>query len=82
MKRPSIPTRLALAAIRFYQRSISPHKRYSSCRYQPTCSCYAQEAFRTHGFCKGLVLSLWRILRCNPFSKGGYDPVPPKRERK
>ena len=52
------------------------------CRYTPTCSQYAIEAIETHGAFKGSFLAIWRILRCNPFSKGGYDPVPPKRSRK
>ena len=52
-------------------------------RYHPTCSHYAKEAYQKHGFLRASLLSTWRILRCNPFSKGGYDPVPkPKKERK
>jgi putative membrane protein insertion efficiency factor len=51
-------------------------KPYGMCKYDPTCSAYSLEAFKEHGFIKGLILSMWRILRCNPFSKGGYDPVP------
>lgn len=69
MKRP------LLALIRFYQRAISPHLG-ASCRYQPSCSHYAMTAIQRHGALRGVGLSLWRILRCNPFSKGGYDPVP------
>lgn len=61
--------------IRFYQRRISPLLP-ASCRYYPTCSSYAIEAIRIHGALKGTALALWRILRCNPFSKGGVDPVP------
>ncbi|MBR5437489.1 MAG: membrane protein insertion efficiency factor YidD [Clostridia bacterium] len=68
-----------LAVIRFYRRHISPHLP-PMCRYYPTCSCYAVEAIETHGAFKGTLLALWRILRCNPFSAGGYDPVPPKKE--
>lgn len=49
-----------------------------NCRFTPTCSQYALEALETHGALKGLALSVWRILRCNPFGKFGYDPVPPK----
>jgi putative membrane protein insertion efficiency factor len=51
------------------------------CRYYPTCSCYAIEAIETHGALKGGLLAAWRVLRCNPFSAGGYDPVPPKKEK-
>ena len=65
-----------IQAIRFYQTYISGHKRYSHCKYYPTCSQYAIEAIEKYGPLKGLGLAAWRILRCNPFSKGGYDPVP------
>jgi len=50
----------------------------SKCKFYPTCSQYAIEAISTYGAFKGFFMSLWRILRCNPFSKGGYDPVPEK----
>lgn len=63
-------------AIELYQRYISPLKG-PTCRYYPTCSQYAKEAINIHGPLKGGILALWRILRCNPFSRGGYDPVPP-----
>ena len=46
------------------------------CRYEPTCSRYAEEAIRRHGVVRGLGLAGWRLLRCNPWSRGGYDPVP------
>jgi putative membrane protein insertion efficiency factor len=46
------------------------------CRFEPTCSAYAIEALREHGFLKGMILSAWRLLRCNPFVAGGLDPVP------
>lgn len=62
-------------AIRFYRRFISPAKR-PCCRFTPTCSLYALQAVREWGVIFGLSLSVWRILRCNPFCKGGYDPVP------
>lgn len=61
--------------IAFYQKQISPLLP-GSCRFVPTCSEYAIEAIRTWGVLRGLGLSIWRILRCNPFCKGGYDPVP------
>ncbi|MBR6644173.1 MAG: membrane protein insertion efficiency factor YidD [Clostridia bacterium] len=63
--------------IRIYQRFISPIKP-RCCRFTPSCSQYAYEAFSKRGFFMGLCLSVWRILRCNPFCKGGYDPVPEK----
>ena len=64
--------------IEFYQRVLSPLKGAPCCKYYPTCSSYAKEAIELHGSFKGLILAFWRILRCNPFSKGGYDPVPEK----
>lgn len=73
--------RLLLAALRFYRRHISPHLP-PMCRYYPTCSRYAIEAIETHGALRGGLLALWRLLRCNPLSPGGYDPVPPKREKR
>lgn len=69
--------KLILYLIRFYQNNISPYKG-TKCPYIPTCSAYGIEAVQTHGAIVGSVLTVWRILRCNPFSKGGYDPVPDK----
>ena len=66
--------------IRLYQRFISPIKP-KCCRFTPTCSSYAIEAFTKRGFFVGFGLTAWRLLRCNPFSKGGYDPVPERRVR-
>ena len=63
--------------INIYRRVISPLFP-PCCRFQPTCSSYAISALRIHGFFKGSLLTIWRILRCQPLSKGGYDPVPPK----
>jgi putative membrane protein insertion efficiency factor len=67
--------RLALAAIRFYQRRISAAAP-PSCRFQPTCSHYATEAIESFGFFRGSAMAAWRILRCNPLNDGGFDPVP------
>jgi putative membrane protein insertion efficiency factor len=67
--------RALLAPIRLYQRRISP-SRPRSCRYEPTCSAYAVEAIQRFGATRGLLLATWRLLRCNPFSHGGFDPVP------
>lgn len=69
---------LCIALIRFYRRYLSRLKPYPTCRFTPTCSAYSLEAFRKRGFFAGLVLMLWRILRCSPLSPGGYDPVPEK----
>lgn len=68
--------RLFLWLIRFYRRELSPRKRKPCCRYFPTCSQYALTAVERYGAIRGGRLALWRLLRCNPFSKGGYDPVP------
>ena len=68
--------KIFLGMIRFYQKFLSPLKRHGSCKYTPTCSQYAFEAIQKYGCVKGLWLAIWRILRCNPFAKGGYDPVP------
>ena len=68
--------RAVLWLIAFYRKYISPIKRHPTCRYVPTCSQYALEAVEKYGAFKGGLLALWRIVRCNPFSKGGYDPVP------
>ncbi len=65
-----------LALIRFYRRFLSPRKGKSVCRYIPTCSQYAVTAVERYGAWKGGGMALRRILRCNPFSRGGYDPVP------
>ena len=69
--------KLLLLLIGFYRRQISPYKR-PCCRFIPTCSQYALEAVERFGAVKGGAMALWRILRCNPFCKGGYDPVPEK----
>ena len=66
---------LLLALIVFYQKCLSPLKP-SCCRFTPTCSQYAAEAVQTYGPLWGSLLAVWRILRCHPFTQGGYDPVP------
>ncbi len=72
--------KMAIKFIEWYQRS-SKHSN-PTCRYSPTCSQYAKEAFETRHFLYALLLTTWRILRCNPFSKGGFDPVPKKKTKK
>ncbi len=86
MHRPDLPGRLrrlkrfsplkrpVLAIIRFYQTRLSPGLP-PACRFHPTCSEYAYEAIAKYGIIKGGRLASWRILRCNPFTKGGWDPV-------
>jgi uncharacterized protein len=71
-------SKVFIVFIRGYQLLISPLLG-PRCRYYPTCSNYALEALRVHGFFRGSVMASWRILRCNPFSNGGLDPVPPRR---
>jgi putative membrane protein insertion efficiency factor len=65
---------VVMAPIRLYQRFISPLLP-RRCKYEPTCSAYAIEAVRSFGPLRGTVLAAWRLLRCNPFSHGGHDPV-------
>ncbi|MCR4695571.1 MAG: membrane protein insertion efficiency factor YidD [Pseudobutyrivibrio sp.] len=67
--------RIFIFLIKFYQKYFSPLKR-TRCPYYPTCSCYGLEAINKYGAIKGGGLTLWRLMRCNPFSHGGYDPVP------
>lgn len=67
--------RVFMALIRFYRKRISPMKP-PCCRFTPTCSAYALEAFEKRGCMAGFILMIWRILRCSPLSPAGYDPVP------
>ena len=67
--------KICIGLIKFYQKAISPLKP-PCCRFYPTCSAYAVEAFQKRGFFVGLALTVTRILRCNPFCRPGYDPVP------
>ena len=69
-----VARRIALAPILAYQRLISPAFP-RRCKYHPTCSAYAVQAIESYGILRGAVLAAWRVLRCNPFSHGGYDPV-------
>lgn len=70
------PKQVAIALIRGYQRCLSPLLP-PGCRFEPSCSHYSVEALRERGLLKGSILTGWRILRCNPFNGGGYDPVRP-----
>ncbi|MCL2211303.1 MAG: membrane protein insertion efficiency factor YidD [Treponema sp.] len=67
--------KIALILLRFYKLAISPHLP-AACRFYPTCSVYAHEAINRFGFIRGCVLAVKRLLRCHPFCRGGYDPVP------
>jgi putative membrane protein insertion efficiency factor len=71
-------TQILIKLIGFYQRKISPHLP-ARCKFYPTCSSYAVTAFERFGFFKGLMLTLWRLIRCSPLTSGGYDPVPEKK---
>lgn len=69
---------LCIWLIRLYQRFLSPLKRQPTCRFSPTCSAYAIEAFTKRGFFVGMILTVGRIARCQPFGRAGWDPVPEK----
>jgi hypothetical protein len=70
-------TRLLLRLVDFYRARVSPLLP-GLCRFEPSCSAYAREALLRHGAAKGSLLAAWRVLRCNPFCRGGLDPVPPE----
>lgn len=75
---------LVIAVLRVLRLLLTPFEAMVSltprvCKYEPTCSCYAEQAVRSHGVARGLGLATWRLLRCNPWSRGGYDPVPARR---
>ena len=72
---------ILIKIIRFYQKYLSALKGRATCIYTPTCSQYAIEAIEIHGIFKGSLMALGRIMRCNPFFKGGFDPVPPKKNK-
>lgn len=74
--------KIMLKLIMFYKHNISPYKGRAYCNYVPTCSEYALEAIETYGALKGGFMAFKRILRCNPFVRGGYDPVPIKKSHK
>jgi putative membrane protein insertion efficiency factor len=76
--------KLLLAMLWLYRRAVSPILSPvlgPACRFEPSCSAYAEEAVHVHGAGRGLALTVWRLLRCQPFARGGLDPVPPPAER-
>ncbi|MCK9173840.1 MAG: membrane protein insertion efficiency factor YidD [Desulforhopalus sp.] len=75
MKITEIPRKAAIVLLRGYKYWISPWLP-PSCRFTPTCSVYAMQAIEKYGFLRGSFLGLCRLLRCHPFSRGGYDPIP------
>ncbi len=72
--------KVAIKLIDIYKAATA--SRPPSCRYYPSCSTYAKDAYQTLNFFKATRLTIWRMIRCNPFSKGGFDPVPPPRKSK
>ena len=72
----NIPRLVMLALIRFYQATISRGLPANSCRFYPSCSHYGYQAIYKYGAIKGSFMATWRIIRCNPFNRGGFDPVP------
>ncbi len=75
VKLSTLPRWPLLALIRLYQKVISPALPPNTCRFYPTCSHYGYEAIYKYGVLKGGIMATWRVLRCNPFNPGGYDPV-------
>ncbi len=73
---------LLVAMVHFYQQVLRGFMGAGHCRFTPTCSAYMIEALEVHGAWRGLCLGVWRIVRCNPFCRGGYDPVPPRKLKK
>jgi putative membrane protein insertion efficiency factor len=76
----ALPSLLLVGIIRLYQRMVSPFLG-SNCRFHPSCSNYCIEALREHGMVRGLWLGMKRISKCHPFHSGGYDPVPPSKNK-
>jgi uncharacterized protein len=72
----NIPRWIVLLLFRFYQAVVSPGLPPDTCRFYPSCSHYGYQAVYKYGALKGSVMAVWRVLRCNPFNPGGYDPVP------
>ncbi|MBQ0055269.1 MAG: membrane protein insertion efficiency factor YidD [Synergistaceae bacterium] len=82
MKLKEVPAETAVFFVRMYRAAVSPLLGGGKCRFCPTCSEYAVEAFREYGFCLGFLLAARRLLRCGPWSSGGYDPLPDREEIK
>lgn len=72
----TLPRLLLLGLIRFYQMTLSRGLPPNTCRFYPSCSHYGYQAIYKYGVIKGTIMAIWRVLRCNPFNAGGYDPVP------
>ncbi len=76
LRLPNLPRIPFLALIRLYQMTISKTLPQGTCRFYPTCSHYGYQAIYKYGAIKGSIMAVWRVLRCNPFNPGGFDPVP------
>jgi putative membrane protein insertion efficiency factor len=72
----NLPRMVLLGLIRFYQMTLSRGLPANTCRFYPSCSHYGYQAIYKHGVIKGSMLASWRVIRCNPFNAGGYDPIP------
>ncbi|MCC6158844.1 MAG: membrane protein insertion efficiency factor YidD [Deltaproteobacteria bacterium] len=72
---PRPARRTALAVLRLYKLAVSPWLP-AACRFEPTCSDYARDCFASHSIPRAFLLTLWRLLRCHPFARGGFDPAP------
>ena len=72
----NIPRYILLGMIRAYQKVISPALPSDTCRFYPSCSHYGYQAIYKYGALKGTIMAIWRLLRCNPYNAGGFDPVP------
>lgn len=72
----NFPRLILLFLIRAYQKLVSPALPSNTCRFYPSCSHYGYQAVYKYGLIKGFFMAVWRVLRCNPFNPGGYDPVP------
>jgi putative membrane protein insertion efficiency factor len=72
----NLPRLPLLALIRLYQKTVSPILPEGTCRFYPSCSHYGYQAIYKYGTIKGSLMAAWRVLRCNPFNPGGFDPVP------
>jgi putative membrane protein insertion efficiency factor len=78
IKISNFPRLILLGLIRLYQATLSRALPANTCRFYPSCSHFGYQAVYVHGALKGSLMAVWRVLRCNPFNSGGYDPVPEK----
>jgi putative membrane protein insertion efficiency factor len=79
MKLTDLPSKIMVLLIMGWRYILRPLFPQNACRFEPSCSHYTEEAVREYGVIKGILLGAWRILRCNPWNKGGFDPVKPRK---